>query len=346
MLCGSAAMAGAQRQTTDAGPVAFDALFVRIASVTLVADPVEPLGVPLGIVVIGDEVIIVDRSNLNLKVFDRRTGAHVRTIGRKGRGPGEFRGISAIDSDAAGHLYTIDRSRRILGIRDVSGKVLSETHVNGSWTGMNVVVSGGRTRTMLTGRNSITTRVDFDQPAALNILHELDGDSLVRSFDPVPIPVSQWKGIFGDFFSAAMGPVIVSGSYGSQSVYVRNVETGIGTTHALAAPWLKPLAWPKDDTYGAGTLSDQLNRWAKEQTMLSELIGSDAGYFIACVRMFSANGEEEWGYIVGDATGAMTAVSTATPVRLAGAQGDTVFALIADDVGDYTLESRVLRNHR
>lgn len=65
--------------------------------------------------VVDDEgsIYVLDTQNAHVKVFDR-SGKYVRTIGRKGQGPGEFSGPRALSLDrAAGELAVLETSRRM-----------------------------------------------------------------------------------------------------------------------------------------------------------------------------------------------------------------------------------------
>ncbi len=58
-------------------------------------------------------VYILDNGNQRIQVFGP-DGRYVRTIGRKGQGPGEFSSPNSIDIDGEGRLYVLDdRQKRI-----------------------------------------------------------------------------------------------------------------------------------------------------------------------------------------------------------------------------------------
>ncbi len=58
----------------------------------------------------GGAIYVADALEMNIRVFDAYGGAHQGTIGRKGRGPGEFTYIDHIHVDDDGFLYVCERS--------------------------------------------------------------------------------------------------------------------------------------------------------------------------------------------------------------------------------------------
>lgn len=65
-------------------------------------------------------VYVVDAQAQEVRVFDAE-GRHVRTIGRKGGGPGEFAEADGIAVDQSGNLWVGDRRARRLSVFDSSG---------------------------------------------------------------------------------------------------------------------------------------------------------------------------------------------------------------------------------
>ncbi len=67
-----------------------------------------------------------------LRVFDR-DGAHVRTIGRKGGGPGEFARVIGISWAPDGNLWTVDPSNARISIIDTAGTYVGSHGTVGGW---------------------------------------------------------------------------------------------------------------------------------------------------------------------------------------------------------------------
>jgi hypothetical protein len=71
---------------------------------------------------------ILDSGNQRIQVFGP-DGRYVRTIGRKGQGPGEFSGPNSIDIDGEGHLYVLDDRQKRIQVLTTQGEVLKSIRV-------------------------------------------------------------------------------------------------------------------------------------------------------------------------------------------------------------------------
>lgn len=67
-------------------------------------------------------IYILDGGNQRIQVFGP-DGRYVRTIGRKGQGPGEFASPNSIDIDAAGRLYVLDDRQKRIQVFTKEGEV-------------------------------------------------------------------------------------------------------------------------------------------------------------------------------------------------------------------------------
>lgn len=75
-------------------------------------------------------VWVADAQMQNLRMYDSR-GIHLRTIGRKGGGPGEFRWISGLDRRPDGSLLVLDSGNSRFTVLDTTGAVVG-THPRSS----------------------------------------------------------------------------------------------------------------------------------------------------------------------------------------------------------------------
>ncbi len=70
-----------------------------------------------------------------LRVFDRE-GRHVRTIGRKGGGPGEFSQIIGMAWRPDGNLWVVDPSNNRISVIDTAGNFVTSHPTGGSFVMM------------------------------------------------------------------------------------------------------------------------------------------------------------------------------------------------------------------
>lgn len=103
-------------------------------------------------------VWVADGQQHQIRVFDS-TGAHVRSIGRKGGGPEEFKGIAGMDWAADGTLWVLDGGNMRFAVYDTAGRFIT-THRRD----VNIVTSpwplGFDTRGNLYDRASVTSHDD------------------------------------------------------------------------------------------------------------------------------------------------------------------------------------------
>lgn len=100
------------RADAGAGPVAFEAVFRHVRSIQLEEPEGDPANLIVGvtsIAVAGDgRIAVVDRRSGRVRIYSGEDGALLASLGRFGRGPGEFRGAEDAAFDRAGRLYVVD----------------------------------------------------------------------------------------------------------------------------------------------------------------------------------------------------------------------------------------------
>jgi hypothetical protein len=71
---------------------------------------------------------ILDSGNKRIQVFGP-DGKYVRTIGRRGQGPGEFESLSSISIDRQGNFHVLDSAQRRIQVFTPRGEVLKTTPI-------------------------------------------------------------------------------------------------------------------------------------------------------------------------------------------------------------------------
>lgn len=322
----------------------FDSVFRLIRSVPLKASAQEPVGEVRHVAVNGERVYVVDGSNANVKVFDLSSGRLLRTMGRSGYGPGEMRRVAGIVVDPDGSITTIDNTRQVIVQLDSMGRLIVERRLQGQWNGITQIRVGTERRTILTGRVGVTTREGgIPVESAPRILHEADSTGILHSFYPVEWPPTPWQRSFANYVSSAVGSMVATGEYGTNLVRFRDWATNREWTDTLAAGWMKPIAWPPDDRFGAGTKIEQMTAWLKLQTLMHNVLLGSTDWYVAVVQMYAASGEKQWGHIVSSTQGRGRIVTAPGSRQIQHLRGDTAYVLREDDSGDYVLEVRRVR---
>ncbi len=90
-------------------------------------DPTAVLTAPNGDIYVAESHTNVEDPNLvgRISVFDK-TGRFIRTIGKTGTGPGEFRTPHSIVFDSLGRLIVADRHNHRIQILDTDGNYIGE----------------------------------------------------------------------------------------------------------------------------------------------------------------------------------------------------------------------------
>ena len=89
------------------------------------ADGPELFGAVAGLEVdASGRIYVLDPQAREIRVFDER-GAHVRTFGRKGGGPGEFEQPAALMWDPQGRLWVVDQQNARFSVFDTAGAFLA-----------------------------------------------------------------------------------------------------------------------------------------------------------------------------------------------------------------------------
>lgn len=152
----------------------------------------RPIG---GVTTVGDEVWISNTAGHCLEVYDA-SGRHSRSIGRRGRGPGQFGFPLGLATDAAGHVYVADMLNGRVQVLDRDGKWLRDIGQQGDRVG-----ALGRPRGVAIGPDNTLFVTDaagqcvkaFDAASGRALLSfggSVDGDDALV----LPMGVATWSG--------------------------------------------------------------------------------------------------------------------------------------------------------
>ena len=140
------------------------------------------------------DVFVADGRNFEVRVFGL-DGAHRRTFGREGEGPGEFRSIYSL-AWAGDRLLTFDPPQGRIGEWSAEGDWLGQQRTQGGVTGPSAVVRLFPVGPDELFRSAIGDRIDTPRGPALRSLYVgLDsrgatGDTLVLLRPPADVPPS------------------------------------------------------------------------------------------------------------------------------------------------------------
>jgi hypothetical protein len=329
--CGTAS--GSPDRSLEKVPVlAFEQVFRPLDSVPLVPAADDPIAIPTSVLATPSGYVVADPLHGELKVFGR-DGALVRTIGRPGDGPGEFRRPADLALDGNGRMVVLDMSRSLLSVRDTSGTLVEELVIPGSWLGLTAIEGTGHF--MLTGLRSADPVTGTKRE--MRSLHEVDAAGRVTgSFHPFTWPKSRFETSFSNFFGTTAGDVLVTSSFNTNRVWFVDRVTGREWSAPVGGPWYRAPVWPKTLPAGKNGI-EKVTNWAKQQMLLIKLIGMDRERLLAQFRTYNAEGNEEFNYTVVDTSGTSRLATTKTRLRILRVQGDTAYATHDSPNGDITL---------
>lgn len=320
--------------------VSIDSLLPLATKLALQALPNDPADYPSALTMTRDRVVIADARQALLRVFDRRSGARIRSFGRPGDGPGDLRRPVGLQS-GADTIFILDGGRPIVATYDTTGKMIRELRLEGVWSDFVSMHNDGAMIVAGLRRGDIDAAGNIDEPS---IVHEMMPDGRVRrSHSTLPQVKHPWAGAFRQFIAADLGTAIVSGSMASPSVTVFDKRSGRQSRTTILAPWLHEIAWPATlamQRLPGSSAIDRMNRWFREQVLLVRVFAvSDTGY-VAEFQGFDKDAERRFAYLLADTAGRSLVATTQSRVRVLASAADTLFCIRVDEDGTLTFETR------
>ncbi len=159
---------------------------------------------------------VLDAGNHRIQVFDR-DGKYVKTIGRRGQGPGEFNMPSSISLDRAGNLYVVESGPGRVQVFAPDGKILKTLKMPETGISNAHILSSGQILSAGSGAAFRMMRMSSDDkekavasPALLKIF-DADGKA-VREFGQ--------RNSYGEYMLDDMANTTLSSIDGSDHVFL------------------------------------------------------------------------------------------------------------------------------
>lgn len=324
--------------TNDITSVAFSDAFRLVNKVQLRTAADDPVANAASLDIYHGRVAIADVVQANVKVFDLATGALLRTLGRAGDGPGEFRHPAALVRTPSGTLVVLDWGRQIVSRWDTTGHLLREAKIPGSWSSMTSLPGGNGA--LLLGISAAGDSLAHEQ--ARPILHELDeNDVIVASYRLFAPPANPLEGSFSTFTAAVLDPVVVSGTYATNVVHFHNRISGREWKATIEAPWYHPPDWSFQIPKQHG--GDALRAWITKQIFAYQLFAIDGSTFLTQFQTQESDQTRLWGYVLSDTLGVSHFAVPPGPVQILRVAGDTAWGIEPDTVSGETWLRTYLR---
>jgi len=314
--------------------VGLEGLFQKVDSVMLVTPAEEAIGMASGVVVLPGSIIVSDVTRGSLKVFNRQ-GRLLRTIGKPGDGPGEFRMPIGMFQNDRGHVVVFDLRRSVLSTWDTTGALLGERVMPGTWDGLtdlpgtdHVLMVGARVR------KGHEAGASGEQMA----LHDVDSSgAITTSYHSFKWPGDPLQSTFTHYFATTVGDRLVTGAFASNRVFFVNRHTGEETSALIGGPWYRTPRWSKQPP--GQSAGQRVDLWARQQVLMLHLFSIDDGRFLAQFRSYTQDGEEEYRYVLADTAGVSLVSTAPTPLRILSVVGNTAYGVVTTAEGDVALET-------
>lgn len=305
------------------GLVPFETAFELIDSVGLNATTGDPIADPIKVVRWGRRFAVLDQIQGNVKVFDP-SGSWLRSVGRLGDGPGEFRRVSDMVVIRDDMLIVLDRVHRRLSRFDSAGVHQGDVAIGGYSLGaIERIVSPG-------GEEWLAVGYRQSEDNGVHIL-DVKGEYLETIVD-VADPGPPRSTSFGAVSIAVQDQCVVVGRVYSDTVHLYDPwEVGCGGRSRpggvpllLGGPEYFPPDWPRSDrALGAA----EMLAWSQSQIWLMDVFALGE---LVIAELVTADAKERvlyYQYVVGGSSGGIRAATTRSEQRIVGVQSDTVYTI-------------------
>jgi 6-bladed beta-propeller len=247
-------------------------MFEMVSRVVLVPRAGEIVGRVSDIFVADSVVLVADAIEANVKVFSTH-GKHIRTFGRSGDGPGEFREPVGVILTASGdRVIVLDRKRGRVSLWTLEGKELS------SWAhGMmlaNAIASYPRQGQVALFGTTVSREGGATAPRNAIEIADLSGLSL-QTAGPLPQVAVPGAGTFRIAVGDRIGSTLAYTHSSTNTVW----ELSAGTMHVVSAgqTFYRPWDWQSRPSASA---SPSRQAWMEQQIWTTNLISIDTVHYL------------------------------------------------------------------
>jgi len=321
---------GSGQPMDEPGESAFEQVFTPVRQVHLQESDQDPIGTVAALRVWNGDFVVADEIQSNLKVFDP-AGRLLRTIGRAGDGPGEFRRPFAAAVLDSGNLAVLDRSRMYVSFFTPEGKYRDGWFVPAiSPGGLHVVPERGE---LLIPAFRVTSDPEPQKASPYGMHLFTPRGELTRSFRRLPEMRVGLEESFSSLATTVVGPVVISTPRSRNEVHHYDLRSGREWTAKVGSSIYRPPAWPKKrpDSFEA------MNEWVKEQMWVQNIVALDSMHYAVRFGTFTTDRSLVFRYAVADIHGTTVAVTDTTRFVLHSSVGGQVYGTVRDEEGDVAL---------
>jgi hypothetical protein len=320
----------APKSAADVPTRPFDSLFASVGEVQLHPDAANPIGFAVSMAVSPSRIFIADPGQSDIKVFDRTSGALIRTIGRPGDDAGQFRTPAALVLVNPERLVVFDIGRHILSVWDTLGRLGYESRNTGFFTSLDPLP--GTSRVLAGGYYTAGDKSSADTANQSTRLHEVDflTGEVPASYLLKPLPsVHPWASTYSTPTGTLVGSVAVAGAMNSNVLWLHDRATGKESEIAVQAPWYHLPEYPAEYRTGGGSADEMqaMEEWSRKQYLMSGLIRLDEHRFLSQFVTRDSAGGRSYSYVVTDTDGTSWVSTGKTPVRIMAVKDSLAFGI-------------------
>lgn len=320
----------APKSAAEVPALPFDSLFATVSEVALRPDPANPIGFAVSMTVSPSRVFIADPGQSDIKVFDRASGALIRTIGRPGDGAGQFRTPAALVLVNPERLVVFDIGRHILSVWDTLGRLGYESRNTGFFTSLDPLP--GTSRVLAGGYFTAGGQSSADTATQSTRLHEVDflTGEVPASYLLKALPSTHpWASTYATPTATLVGSVAVAGAMNSNVLWLHDRATGKESEIEVRAPWYHLPEYPAEYRSSTGSPEEMqaMEEWSKKQYLMSGLIRLNGNRFLSQFVTRDADGGRFYNYVVTDTDGNSWVSTETSSVRIMAVKDSLAFGI-------------------